>query len=192
MAILVRMCNQSGLRFGTRCLTSELVEGSDVLEVGACDVNGSLRPYVAALRPMSYVGVDLAPGRGVDVVMHAEDLTKRFGLDAFDLVIATEMVEHVRDWRTIVRNMKAVLRSGGHLLVTTRSRGFPYHGWPSDYWRYELAICARSSGTWRSLPLSPIARHQECSCSPSEGRTGSMARQTWRCTRSSRTADRSA
>ena len=87
--------------------------------------------------PESYLGVDLVPGSGVDVVCDAEVLCARFGPSAFDLVISTEMIEHVRDWRTTVQNLKAVLRPGGHLLLTTRSPGFPYHGWPTDYWRYE-------------------------------------------------------
>jgi SAM-dependent methyltransferase len=131
------MCNASGIAFGERVLTSEVVAGRDVLEVGAFDVNGSLRPHAESLRPGSYVGVDISPGPRVDRVLDARDLIAVFGREAFDLVISTEMVEHVRDWRTVISNMKGVLRPGGHVLITTRSAGFPYHGWPDDYWRYE-------------------------------------------------------
>ncbi|HEY7523200.1 MAG TPA: methyltransferase domain-containing protein [Candidatus Limnocylindrales bacterium] len=131
------MCNASGIAFGERHLTAAEVQGRDVLEVGAFDVNGSVRPHVEALKPRSYLGVDIAPGPRVDLVLDAGNLVARFGEAAFDLVITTEMVEHVRDWRTIVRNLKGVLRPGGSLLLTTRSIGFPYHGWPHDFWRYE-------------------------------------------------------
>jgi SAM-dependent methyltransferase len=133
------MCNQSGIAFGERSLRPPLVVGRDVLEVGALDVNGSLRPWVESLRPARYIGVDLTAGRGVDELVDATELVTRFGRESFDVVITTEMVEHTRDWRTVVSNLKGVLRPGGHLLVTTRSAGFHYHGWPDDFWRYEPA-----------------------------------------------------
>jgi SAM-dependent methyltransferase len=120
------VCNVTGIAFGEAVLTKPMIAGRDVLEVGSLDVNGSLRPYVESLGPARYVGVDIAPGPRVDEVVDASKLVDRFGAAAFDVVLTTEMVEHIRDWRTVVRNLKRVVRPGGLLLVTTRSIGFPY------------------------------------------------------------------
>jgi SAM-dependent methyltransferase len=108
-----------------------------VLEVGALEVNGSTRPVIEALAPASYVGVDIEPGPGVDVLCDVRELNERYGENVFDIVVSTELAEHVRDWRSAFANMKRVLRPGGTILITTRSRGFPIHGHPWDYWRYE-------------------------------------------------------
>lgn len=132
------MCSPFVLEFGTRCLTTEVVAGRDVIEVGAYDVNGSIRPHVEALGPRSYLGVDITPGPRVDRLIDARELVEELGPAVADVVISTEVVEHVRDWRIVIQNLKGVLRPGGHLLVTTRSRGFGYHAWPYDFWRYEL------------------------------------------------------
>jgi SAM-dependent methyltransferase len=131
------MCTRSCIDFVARALDTTEVRGKAVLEVGALDFNGSVRPAVEALGPASYIGVDLESGPGVDEVCDASALVERFKADAFDVVISTEMVEHVPDWRLAIRNLKAVTRPGGLLLVTTRSHGFPYHGYPYDYWRFE-------------------------------------------------------
>lgn len=119
-------------------LTFDEVCGKRVAEIGSQDVNGTPRPIVLPLKPSAYIGIDYAAGPGVDVVADATSLTEKFGGEAFDIVISTEMLEHLQDWRSVVEQLKAVVRRGGLLLITTRSPGFPYHPYPIDVWRYTL------------------------------------------------------
>jgi SAM-dependent methyltransferase len=130
------MCNVAGALFGARQLSRDAIAGRRVLEVGSYDVNGSLRPLLESWGPAEYRGVDLIEGPGVDEVLDATRLVERFGEGAFDVVVSTELLEHVPDWRLVISNLKRVLAPGGILLLTTRSPGYPYHGFPHDFWRY--------------------------------------------------------
>ena len=132
------MCHKSCIIFAARNLTSDEVKGRYVVEVGSRDVNGSLRPIIKAWGAGRYVGLDIVKGPGVDVVGSAGDMTRVFGQESFDIVISTEVIEHVRDWRETISNIKRVCRPGGTILLTTRSKGYAYHGYPHDFWRYEL------------------------------------------------------
>jgi SAM-dependent methyltransferase len=154
------MCNASCIDFAGKRISRGDVQGRRVLEVGSLDVNGSVRAVIEALSPGAYVGVDLATGPGVDELCDVAQLVERFGPESFELVVSTELVEHVRDWRTAFENMKTVLSPGGTILVTTRSRGFPVHGYPFDYWRYEPEDMARILADFEDVrieqdPLEP-------------------------------------
>jgi SAM-dependent methyltransferase len=126
----------TAMDFVTRTLTAEHVTGKLVLEVGSYDVNGSVRPHVESLGPARYLGVDASTGPRVDMVVDCEHLATEVGYAAWDLVITTEMLEHVRDWRACMFQLASVVKPGGFLLITTRSPGFPYHPFPEDHWRY--------------------------------------------------------
>jgi len=132
------MCHSSCITFGKTNLTKDDIEGKRVLEVGSFNVNGSLRNIVETLRPQQYVGVDFQEGPGVDEICDADCLVDRFGVNAFDVVISTEMLEHVRNWQSVISNLKRVLKLGGVLAITTRSKGYPYHSAPYDFWRFEI------------------------------------------------------
>lgn len=131
------MCTQACIEFGRLQLKEEDIRGKSVIEVGSLDVNGSLRPIVEALGPGSYLGVDVQTGPGVDLICDANDLLDRFGPERFDVVISCELLEHVRDWRLVINNIKRILAPDGVMLITTRSEGFRFHGYPFDFWRYE-------------------------------------------------------
>jgi hypothetical protein len=106
-----------------------------VLEVGAYNVNGSVRGVVEPIAE-SYIGVDIQPGAGVDLVVDAENIINVFEEVQFDVVISTEMLEHVQNWPLIVHNLIAATRIGGIMVLTTRDVGMYWHGFPGDYWRF--------------------------------------------------------
>lgn len=123
--------------FGEKYLNRELLAGKDVIEVGSSEDGGSMRPYVSSFGPKSYVGVDIQKAPGVDLLCDAMDLLDVLGKECCDVVIATELLEHIRDWRKIIYIFKNLLREGGVVIITTRSYGFPFHHAPFDFWRYE-------------------------------------------------------
>lgn len=106
-----------------------------VLEVGSRDINGSCREIIEK-QVAFYWGIDIENGKGVDEIVDACKLTEHFGINKFDCVISTEMLEHVKDWQKAIVEMYAVLKTGGYLLLTTRSPNFPKHNYPNDYWRF--------------------------------------------------------
>jgi SAM-dependent methyltransferase len=120
-----------------KVLSPPEIKDKRIIELGSYDVNGSLRPYIESNGPKEYIGVDLYPGKYVDVLCYAEDVLGVYGPESFDIIVTTEMLEHVFNWRKIINNMKIMCKSGGIILITTRSYGFGLHGWPYDHWRYE-------------------------------------------------------
>ncbi len=131
------MCHTSVLAWAPTVLPAAVVAGRRVLEVGSYDVNGSVRPIVVAGGPASYLGVDAQLGPGVDRVVDCARLVDELG-EQFDIVISTEMLEHVVDWSTSIAQLVEAVAPGGLLVLTTRGPGFPHHPFPIDTWRYTV------------------------------------------------------
>lgn len=122
--------------FVAKCLVPSEVEGRRVIDVGSKDFNGSIKPLLLHWKPASYIGVDIEEGPSVDRVVSAVDLEATFGSQNFDIVFCAEMLEHADDWKRSISNMKQIVVPGGLILLTTRSRGYPIHGFPRDFWRF--------------------------------------------------------
>jgi SAM-dependent methyltransferase len=130
------VCNESCVLFVARQLDRGIVQGRSVVELGSAGVG--LRSLLTSWSPSRYVGVDIVQGPGVDLVCQAEDIVRVLPAEAFDVVLSTEMLEHVLDWRRVITNIKTLCAPGGRVVLTTRSLGYPYHSAPWDFWRYEV------------------------------------------------------
>jgi 2-polyprenyl-3-methyl-5-hydroxy-6-metoxy-1,4-benzoquinol methylase len=74
--------------------------------------------------------MDLKKGTGVDIV--ADISSERFTLSQkYDLVICTNLLEHVLDLKTTIFNISSLIREGGYLLITVPLI-YPYHPDPID------------------------------------------------------------
>src|SRR5687767_15064349 len=79
------------------------------------------------------IAVDLNPGAGVQLRADAHMLPFLDG--SFDVVLCTEVLEHLPEPQRAIDEMYRVLQPGGQLLLTTRFL-FPIHDAPHDYFRY--------------------------------------------------------
>jgi len=100
----------------------EFFHRTRVLEVGSYDVNGSIRSLFDATE---YVGLDLAPGPGVDVVAFGHEFTSD---QLFDITISCECFEHDPHFRETFSNMVKLTRPGGLVVFTCATSGRVEHG----------------------------------------------------------------
>jgi len=92
-----------------------------VLEIGSLNINGSVRDF---FHPTEYVGVDVAPGPGVDVVALGQNLD--YPDNSFDVAISAECFEHNPEWEATFANMHRIAKTA--VIFTCASEGRPEHG----------------------------------------------------------------
>lgn len=95
------------------------------------DIGAQNGPY-AAFFP-NRVALDIRRGAGVQIIGDAQALG--IADAAFDVVLCTEVLEHVPEPQRAIDEMFRVLKPGGTLLLTTRFL-FPIHDAPHDYFRF--------------------------------------------------------
>jgi len=114
------MCHLEVLEFFIKNIKISEFKRKRVLEVGSRYVNGSVRPLIERFtHPKEYIGVDIEKGKFVDLILPAEKIVEYFGPESFDVVISTEVLEHVKDWRCVIDNIKNVVRKGGYIYYNS-------------------------------------------------------------------------
>lgn len=104
-----------------------------IADVGSLDVNGTLRPLFAR-KGWEYTGLDIAAGPKVDIVLPAPYDWPAELQGRFDVVVSTQVVEHVpHPWRWI-KSVAGLAKPGGLVYVCTPNT-IEYHAYPVDCWR---------------------------------------------------------
>lgn len=97
---------------------------SRVVEVGSLNINGSVRQFFS--QPTFYVGCDLGPGPGVDLICPGHKLP--FHDETFDVAISCECFEHDKNWYMTFKRMMELVKPMGLVIFTCATTGRPEHG----------------------------------------------------------------
>lgn len=106
--------------------------GLKIADVGAQDVNGSLR----SVAPINneYIGVDFVEGKGVDIVL-TDPYALPFEDSSIDVVVSSSCYEHSEFFWLTFNEALRVLKPTGLLYINAPSNGL-YHRYPVDCWRF--------------------------------------------------------
>lgn len=119
--------------------------GSSVL----VDLGCGGMPYRSELEPRlhRYLGIDLPDNTLADVTVEAIGDSALPSGEA-DVVLSTQVLEHVPDPHAYLCEARRLLKPGGALILSTHGL-FKYHPDPTDYWRWTetgLALQLRRAG----------------------------------------------
>jgi SAM-dependent methyltransferase len=116
-----------------RCIDFYLSEHAlKAVDLGAMNVNGSYRELLPP--NVDYVGVDLEPGPGVDLVLE-EVYRLPFDDGSVDLVMSGQMLEHCGQFWRVFNEVFRILKPEGLAFMIAPSSG-PVHRYPVDCYRF--------------------------------------------------------
>ena len=113
------------------------------------DVGAGRAPYRGLLKCKKYVGIDIERRGDVENLIIA-DINKDIPIDSesVDVVILTEVLEHLRNPNRAMEELCRILKPGGKLVLTTPLL-WPLHEEPNDFQRftkYGLEEILKNSG----------------------------------------------
>jgi SAM-dependent methyltransferase len=133
-------------------------EGANAPGKRVLDVGCGLKPYHPFFAgAAAYVGVDVQENPNADLHGPIEALPVEDG--SFDIVLCTQVLEHVDDPPQAIRELHRVTAPGGRVLASTHGT-MVYHPNPVDHWRWTHTGLERlfaSNGSWASIAVEPGA-----------------------------------
>lgn len=106
--------------------------GVRLIDIGARDVNGSLRQV--APPTWEYIGIDFASGAGVDVVL-SDPYVLPFADASVDVAVSSSCFEHAEMFWLLHLEVLRVLKPHGLFYLNAPSNG-SFHRYPVDCWRF--------------------------------------------------------
>jgi len=112
----------------------------------ALDVGCGGQPFRAQIERLNFTyfsaDTQAQPGTTLDAVWAVDepvpaalaDLSNSNAHTGFDLILCTEVLEHVLDWPAAWANLHRLLAPGGRLIITC-PHVYPLHEEPYDFWR---------------------------------------------------------
>jgi SAM-dependent methyltransferase len=135
--------HDTALQIGRHFFAAYALPTSTIVELGAFNVNGTLRDV--APRGARYIGLDLTSGLGVDVVIGA-NASLPLASAAADIVVASSVLEHDGFfWQTFLE-VARIAKPGGVIYINAPSNGL-YHRYPVDNWRF-YPDCGKALASW--------------------------------------------
>ena len=111
-------------------IAQELPPDARVLDIGA-----KHSPYASLFTGHCYATLDIMPENDPDIVGDICELSRYVAPESVDLIIATEVLEHVRDPWSAMSQIRTVLKPKGRFVGSVPFM-VPYHPDPTDYWRF--------------------------------------------------------
>lgn len=130
-----------------------MVDGP-VLEIGSKDF-GNTSSFRSTFLENEYLGVDLEPGDGVDVVIDLAKGTGSLPTNYFALAICCSVLEHTpRPW-VMAEHISTLVRTSGVLYMSV-PWVWRYHMYPDDYFRisWRGIVEMFPAFQWNSICLS--------------------------------------
>ena len=142
--------------FRRRYLNSQATKPLVMFDLGRQDIRGSYRS-IFDRPPWQYVGVDIVPGKNVDVFVRDAYRCRELKANSVDVLISGQTFEHTEFFWETAEEIARILKPNGLCCVIASWTG-PVHRYPLDCWRMNcdgmLAI-ARYAGlevleAWRA------------------------------------------
>jgi SAM-dependent methyltransferase len=133
--------------FRDRYLSAMRTRPLAILDVGSADVNGSYRELLA-LPPWQYTGLDMGPGKNVDLVPQDPYYWHEIAAHSYDVVVSGQAFEHAEFFWETMREIARALKPEGLCCILAPSAA-PEHRHPVDCYRFYpdgFVAMARYSG----------------------------------------------
>jgi SAM-dependent methyltransferase len=130
---MLQFDRESVVQFITREVPPLLKAGSLVLDAGSgSDEEQFFREMLRSSGARAHA-CDIASRPGLDLRADLERMPIRGS--SYDVVICTQVLEHVRHPRLVCEELFRILKPGGHLLITV-PQGQAMHDLPNNYFNY--------------------------------------------------------